>query len=144
MYFSSPISIMVWPALVGAAAHGLRWFTIDVIGQPATVGVGIACLFASTVLIPLCRKLHIPFTAIGFASVVALMPGVYLFRAASGAVELLTATGESLTALVAAVAQDSATAAMIIVAMIIGLGLPVAITDHLFGALRSASSCIDW
>jgi uncharacterized membrane protein YjjP (DUF1212 family) len=140
VYFSAPASLIVWPVLVGATGHGLRWLAIDHLGAPPAVGAGIACLFAGVVLVPICRRLHIPFTAIGFASVVALIPSVYLYRAAAGAVDLLTATGTSLTALVGEVTKDLATAVTIIVAMIVGLALPVAATDHLKRASRSAES----
>jgi uncharacterized membrane protein YjjB (DUF3815 family) len=66
---------------------------------------------------------RMPLAAIGFASVVSMMPGVYLFRMASGLAQM-TADGVAPTELVSGTLYDGVLAATIIVVMCLGLLVP--------------------
>jgi len=69
-----------------------------------------------------------PFAAIGFASVVSMMPGVFMFRMASGLVQL--ANNSQITwGLIGATFADGSVAVLIIVAMSFGLIVPKLIID---------------
>jgi hypothetical protein len=71
-----------------------------------------------------------PFAAIGFASVVSMMPGVLLFRMASGLLRLADGSHTTLELLSATIA-DGLTALNIILAMSFGLIVPKLVVDRL-------------
>jgi len=136
VFFSTPLRMFAWPVAVGMLAHAMRWAAIELFGCGAATGALIACLVVALILTPISRRTHMPFAAIGFASVVSMIPGVYLFRMASGFLQLVA--GSQVTPELVGAAADGLIAAIIILAMSCGLLLPKMIIDHVYDRLKSA------
>jgi uncharacterized membrane protein YjjB (DUF3815 family) len=129
---------LAWPVAVGMAAHAMRWFTLA-LGGGAAAGGFIACLVVGLILAPVAHHRHMPFAAIGFASVVSMMPGVFLFRMASGLLQLVNSANATLNLLGATIA-DGMTAVTIILAMTFGVVAPKIFLDRLPNRVRRSKS----
>ena len=136
IFFSTPPRMLGWPVAVGMLAHALRWWTL-MLGAGAASGAFVACLLVGAILTPVARRFRMPFAAIGFASVVSMIPGVFLFRMSSGLLQLLHGANPT-PQLLAGTTTDGVTALAVILGMSFGLIIPKIIFDRL-GAAQSKS-----
>src|SRR5207249_5990208 len=130
IFFSTPLRMLSWPVAVGMLGHALRWWTLSV-GAGVATGALVACVVVGLVLTPVARRFHMPFAAIGFASVVSMIPGIFLFRMVSGLLQLATSSNTTLQLLGGTIA-DGLIAMTIIFAMSFGLIVPKIVIDRLF------------
>jgi uncharacterized membrane protein YjjP (DUF1212 family) len=123
-FFSMPWRLLPVPVLVGMLAHAIRWVAIVLAGASPAMGALLACLLVGTIIAPVADRLRLPFAGLAFASVVSLIPGVFLFRMAGGLVELLQQGAAAQADLVATVIADAGNAFLIMMAITVGVILP--------------------
>jgi uncharacterized membrane protein YjjP (DUF1212 family) len=135
VYFSMPYRMIGWPVAAGMLAGSAHWWALTGWNANLPTAALVACLLVGVMLVPVSYFLRIPFTAIGFAAVVALVPGVYLFRMLSGIMELQTTASPQL---LAATVSDAAVATLVVAGMAIGLVVPMHVRDVLItGAVKA-------
>ena len=118
VYFSMPLTQAAWPILVGGLIHAGRWILMVSCGVNVINADLAACIVAGLVLSAVAHRKRLSFAGVGFAAIVALVPGIYLFRAVAGMVQL---TARPSTVVVVGIAQDFSTALLILAAMTFGL-----------------------
>ena len=147
-FFAMPWRMLPFPIVVGMSAHAARWATISFAGGSVEAGAFVACLLVGIVTTPIADRLRLPFAAVAFASVVSLIPGVFLFRMGGGLVALAALGAQAPPALLPATIADGSTAVLIMLAMALGLIFPKLAIERLFpgldqyapGGRRSATS----
>jgi uncharacterized membrane protein YjjP (DUF1212 family) len=123
-FFSMPWRLLAFPIAAGTVAHAARWALISLAGGSAPTGALVACMLVSVLTTPVVDRLHLPFAAVAFSAVVSLMPGFFLFNAATGIAEMVSIGSSAPAALLTSIATSGATAFLIIMAMTFGLILP--------------------
>jgi uncharacterized membrane protein YjjP (DUF1212 family) len=129
-FFSMPWRLLAFPMLCGMLAHAARW-ALMFAGGSAPTGALIASIFVSVLATPLADRLHLPFAAVAFSAVVSLLPGFFLFDAATSLVELVSIGPSAPAALLTSIATNCVTAFLIIMAMTFGLILPRMLFERL-------------
>jgi uncharacterized membrane protein YjjP (DUF1212 family) len=130
-FFAMPWRMLPIPVLIGGLAHAIRWGVISIGGSVAT-GALVACLVVGIIATPIAERMRLPYAAVGFASVVSLIPGVFLFRMAGGLADLVAQGGRAAPDLLVDTVTDGMTAILIFFAMTLGLIAPKMLIDHFY------------
>jgi uncharacterized membrane protein YjjP (DUF1212 family) len=136
-FFAMPWRMLPIPAAIGMLAHASRWAMISLAGASVPIGALVACLVVGIIITPIADRLRLPFAAFAFASVVSLIPGVYLFRMAGGFVDLVTLGGKASVDVLLNTIADGTTAALIILAMAFGLIVPKMCIERFYPSLAN-------
>ena len=136
-FFAMPWRMLPIPAAIGMLAHASRWVMISLAGASVQTGALVACLVVGIIITPIADRLRLPFAAFAFASVVSLIPGVYLFRMAGGFVDLVTVGENASVEVLLNTIADGTTAALIIMAMAFGLIVPKMCIERLCPSLAN-------
>jgi uncharacterized membrane protein YjjP (DUF1212 family) len=143
-FFAMPWRTLPIPIAIGMLAHASRWGMISLAGASVETGALAACLVVGIIVTPIADRLRLPFAAFAFASVVSLIPGVYLFRMAGGFVDLVTLGEKASVDVLLNTIADGTTAMLIILAMAFGLILPKMCIEHFYPALAKLSRRSSW
>ncbi|MBR1206079.1 MULTISPECIES: threonine/serine exporter ThrE family protein [unclassified Bradyrhizobium] len=122
--FSMPWRTLPFPIVAGMVGHAARWALISLAGTNVATGALAACILISIIVTPVVDRLHLPFAALGFSAVVSMIPGFFLFTAASAVVALISAGPQAPITLLTDIAVNGVTAILVILAMTFGLILP--------------------
>ncbi|WP_428492604.1 threonine/serine ThrE exporter family protein [Rhodopila sp.] len=133
-FFDMPWRSLPIPIGIGMLAHAGRWMVVTLLGGSVEVGAFVACLLVGIAITPIADRLRLPFAALAFASVVSLIPGVFLFRMGGGLVALATAGAKAPAGLLLGTVADGSTAVLIILAMTFGLIFPKLAIEHFVGS----------
>ena len=131
-FFALSWRMLPIPILIGMAAHALRWGMITLAGASPETGALVACLLVGTVVTPITDRLRLPFAAFAFASVVSMIPGVFLFRMADGLVQIMREGRAAPYDLLLGTIVDGVTAFLIILVMTFGLIVPKMCIEYFF------------
>jgi len=123
-FFSMPWKTLPIPVVIGMLAHATRWAVITFGDASVATGALIACLLVGAIVTPVADRMRMPFAAFSFASVVSLIPGVYLFRMASGFVSIASLGDQAPSSILLGTVADGISAMLIIMAMTLGLIVP--------------------
>lgn len=120
IYFSLPYRYIIYPCIACALGHSLRWISLEVWDLGMPLATLLDCLLVGAILAPLCFRRHMPYAGVGFAAVVALVPGMFAFRVVSGILQI--AAGDS--SVVTAMLSDASIAVTVTLAIVIGITIP--------------------
>ena len=140
VFYAMPIRMLVWPAGLGIAAHAVHWLAPVIAGVGPASAATLASVLAGLVLVPITVRFHLPMAGVGFASVVSMLPGIFIFPAASALVAVAQDGAASSPALAAGAAGDGITAVLVVLGMTLGLLGPKSLSDGLLRRRSSAGS----
>ena len=135
-FFAMPWRMLPITIMIGMLAHASHWAIISVAGASLETGTLVACLMVGTIMTPIADRLRLPFAAFAFASVVSLIPGVFLFRMAGGLVDLSALGGKASPELLLGAIANGTTAFLIVLTMTFGLILPRMCIEHFYRRLK--------
>lgn len=138
-FFSLPWRVLIAPILVGMICHASRWLILEN-GGGVVLGAFVACLIAGIMTAILARYLKLPFAALAFSAVVSMMPGIFVFKLASGLIDVYLAGSSATLPMLTSVVSNGTATFLIVMAMTFGLIVPKMLIDGWLGARDKKSA----
>jgi len=129
-FFNMPWRLTAAPIIIGMAAHAVHWQLLQH-GASLQLGAFGATLLVGTIIAPLAHRFRLPFGASAFAAVVSLIPGVFMFEAASATLAAVALGAKADPASLLPIVDNAATALIVLLAMAAGLILPKMVFETL-------------
>ena len=134
MFYNAAWAQIAMAAVGGMAGHGLRYVALDA-GFRLEVATFLGGLAVGFVSIFIARSYKIPFAVIAFAGAVTMMPGLQMYRALGGLVQLAQHKSEVELSKIAGTLGDTSQACLVVGSLALGL-IVAARTVQLFPAGR--------
>jgi uncharacterized membrane protein YjjB (DUF3815 family) len=111
----------LWRATVGGmAGHGLRFLALEA-GLPLEAATLVGGLTVGAVAAWMARSSKTPVAVIAFAGAVTMIPGLQLYRALAGAMQLARTAGEADPSIAAGTLGNAFQAALVVGGLVLGL-----------------------
>jgi uncharacterized membrane protein YjjP (DUF1212 family) len=120
------------PIVIGMVAHACRWALMSRSGASVETATFVACVVVGMIATPVAHRLRLPFAGLAFASVVSMVPGVFVFRMASGLASAVSLGSASAPPLLDSAIADGCTALLLIASMAFGLIIPKLTIEHVW------------
>ena len=122
MYYNSPWKQVGMAAMGGMAGHGLRFLDLEA-GCRLQAATFLGGLAVGAVSGWLARSGKTPFAVIAFAGAVTMMPGLHIYRALGGAVQLARQVDETAPAEMAGALGTALQSCLVVGGLTLGLVL---------------------
>lgn len=137
--FNVPVRLAWVGVLCGIASHTTRTFCLGQ-GLDIVTGSLIGALAAGILAHNFARVFHAPVSAFAFPGVVAMIPGAFAFRAVIGFLEIVNLGSAAPAGLMAETLALSATALLMVLAIAIGVAVPLTFLSKPVSLLSSTNS----
>jgi uncharacterized membrane protein YjjB (DUF3815 family) len=122
--FNTPRSMLLTCFLIGAVSHAVRALVMKL----GWVGIEAGTLLAATVIgfaaLAFARARRVPVITFALPSAIPMVPGAFAFKAMLGILRLVAGNGATDPALAVAALVAAAKTALILSAIVIGVGSP--------------------
>jgi uncharacterized membrane protein YjjB (DUF3815 family) len=136
VFYNSPWKQVGMAALGGMAGHGLRYLALEA-GCRLQVATFLGGLAVGAVSGWLARSGKTPFAVIAFAGAVTMMPGLHIYRALGGALQLARQANEIAPAAMAGALGNALQSCLVVGGLTLGLVLGDRVVPTVSGAIVS-------
>ena len=125
-------------ALGGMSGHGLRFLALHA-GCRLETATFLGCLAVGVISGVIARHARIPVAVIAFAGAVAMMPGMHIYRALAGTIQIARQMDAADSALVAQTLGTAVQACLVVAGLGLGLVLGMRTVQWLPGTSKRHS-----